>query len=360
MMRRSGIFTGRHYFSFRGMVTLLALLLTGLTGCGYKTMPVPPQEIVPTPVTDLRYELNEMGVTLYWTYPGETIKGEKLTDISLFNLYRAVVPADAYCDTCPIPFREPIQIPGGAVTADRPKTATYNATLLRPGHLFFFKVRSKSGWWAESADSNIVSFMWNIPPGVPEKPVDQADDKKVILKWKVVTTHMDGSEIREPVRYQLYRSRGGGPFVPIGDLQDSVEYVDMDVANGRKYLYKVQAVTMYDKGQVGGGFSEAVESIPVDRTPSAVPSGVRAIRTAAEVKVVWNPLQDKDVKGYRIYRRLPGEKKSVKVGEVNVPYSLFADKTPPDAEEWFYSVTSFDNAAPANESEASAEAMVRR
>ena len=359
-MRRSGIVADKQYYSTQSLVIVLALLLAGLAGCGYKTMPIPPQEIVPTPITDLRYELNERGVTLYWTYPGQTIKGEKLTDISTFNLYRAVVPSDKYCETCPIPFREPIPLPGGAVTADQPKTAVYNATLLRPGHLFFYKIRSKSGWWAESADSNIVSFMWNMPPGIPEQPSAQAGDTEITLTWKAVTTHMDGTEISEPVQYQLYRSGAGGPFVPVGDLLDTVEYVDTNVTNGEKYLYKVQAVTMYEKGQVVGKSSEAVESSPVDKTPPSVPTGAMAIQTAVEVKVVWDPVQNKDIKGYRIYRRVQGEKKSVKVGEVNAPSSLFADKTPPEADTWFYSVTSFDGSSPVNESEPSEETVVHR
>lgn len=359
-MRRSGILTSIHYYFTQGLVTALALLLFALAGCGYKTMPVPPQEIVPTPIVDLRYELNERGVTLYWTYPVQTIKGEKLTDITTFNLYRAVVPADDYCETCPIPFREPIPLPGGAIPADQPKTAIYNATLLRPGHLFFFKVRSKSGWWAESADSNIVSFMWNMPPGIPDKPSALAGDTKITLQWKPVTAHMDGTEIGEPVQYQLYRSSAGNPFLPVGELLDAVEYVDTSVTNGTKYLYKVQAVTMYDKGQVVGKSSEAVESSPVDKTPPPVPDGVMAIQTAVEVKVVWDPVKDNDLKGYRIYRRLQGEAKSVRVGEVNAPYSMFADTKPPAADKWFYSVTSIDGSSPANESEPSKEAVINR
>jgi len=352
--RRAG-----HNRLFFSLMTAIILVVSGLAGCGYKTMPVPPEEIVPQPVTDLRYELNEKGVTLYWTYPTLTVRGDKLTDITSFDMYRAVVPADSYCDTCPIPFGEPIKLPGGAVSEGMAKTATYSSTLLRPGHLFFFKVRSRSGWWAESADSNIVSFMWNIPPGALEQLSARAADSRITLQWAAVTTHVDGTEIQEPVRYQVYRSMGGGPFTPLGELHEGLQVDDTDVVNGREYMYKVQAVTMYKKGQVGGGSSQAVSAVPVDRTAPAVPTGVRAIRTATEVKVVWNAVEDSDLKGYRIYRRLPDEKKPVKVGEVDVPYTLFTDQTPPDAGQWFYSVTSIDNASPANESEPSTEVSVR-
>ena len=344
---------------FTGLVAFYALLLsTVLGGCGYKTIPVPPQEIVPTAITDLRYELDEKGVTLAWTYPGKTIKGDDLTDLTEFLLYRAVVPADAYCDTCPIPFGEPVKVPGGAVVADTPRSATYKATLLRPDHLFFFKVRSRSGWWAESGDSNIVSFMWNIPPAEPVGLRVQAADSRITLAWSPVTTHMDGSAIKESVSYQVYRSLGGGSFTTLGDLQGSTGYVDTDVNNGRKYQYKVQAVTMYSKGQVGGGITGPVEGIAVDRTPTGVPTGIQGIRTTAGVKVIWNAVLGKDVTGYKVYRRLQGKKTSVLIGEVKVPTTLFDDRTPPDASAWFYSVSSIDNGNPANESPASTEVEV--
>ncbi len=342
-----------------GLAFLLVLVVSGITGCGYKTLPVPPEEIVPKAIADLRYELNERGVTLNWTYPEETLRGETLSDITSFKLYRAVVPADKYCENCPIPFSEPIMVEGGAVAVGKPKTGAYTATLLRPGHLYFFKVRSRAGWWAESADSNIVSFMWDIPAVSPQAPGVTVADRKVMLKWSPVTSHMDGTTINEPVKYQVLRNSGSGIFSPVGDLQEGFEYVDGQLVNGRKYQYKVQAVTMYEKGQVGGGVSSAVDAVPVDQTPPPVPTGVQGVRTASSVKIVWEKVEAVDLKGYRIYRRMPGDTKPMKVGEVNAPSTLFVDTSLPKSDEWFYSVSSIDRAKPANESEPTEEVAVR-
>lgn len=343
-----------------GMTALCALLvLMLLGGCGLKTMPVPPQDIVPTAITDLNYVLDEKGVTLSWTYPARTVRGEEVSDITAFDLYRAVVPAASYCDTCPIPFGEPMQIPGGVVPEGKPKTATYASTLLRPGHLYFFMVRSRSGWWAESADSNVVSFLWNIPPAAPGQLAVETSGNGISLSWLPVTTHPDGSIIPEPVKYQVFRSQAGGPFAPLDGLLDKAAYTDTEVEAGRSYQYKVQAVTIYDKGQVGGGVTAPATAVPVDRTASTPPEGVTAIRTVAGVKVLWNEGQDRSVRGYRVYRRLPDEQRATMVGEVSVPATLFDDQAPPQAEMWFYSVTSLDNASPPNESSPSAEVKVR-
>lgn len=342
-----------------GLLAFLVLMVMGIAGCGYKTMPVPPEEIVPKAIADLRYELDEGGVTLNWTYPEETVKGDKLSEITSFKLYRAVVPVDTYCENCPIPFGEPILIEGGAVAAGKARTSSYRATLLRPGHLFFFKVRSDAGWWAESADSNVVSFMWDIPPVASQALHAAAADRKVMLRWSPVTTHMDGTEIKETVKYQVFRSSGGGVFSPTGALQVGLEYVDDQVVNGRMYQYKVQSVTMYAEGQVGGGMSPVVDAVPVDQTAPPVPTGVQGVRTANGVKIVWNQVEGVDVKGYVIYRRLPGESQPVRIGEVNVPGTMYDDTSMPESEEWFYSVSSLDKAQPANESKPSTEVQVR-
>ncbi len=337
------------------------VLLAVLSGCGFKTLPVAPQTVVPLPITDLRYELSEKGVTLYWSYPIETVGGEDILAIDSFILSRAVVPADTYCDTCPIPFGKPIVLPGGALPGEGRKIATYEATLLRPGNLYFFKVRSKTGWLAESMDSNLVSFIWQIPASAPTGLSAEVKDSVVSLSWQPVTTHIDGTPVTAPVRYQVSRSLGGGPFKNIGGPTAERSVIDSQVANGRKYFYRVQAVTVYDKGSVGGGFSDSVAATPLDRTAPAPPTGVKAVRTGSGVKIFWNPVQENDLKGYRVYRRLPGDSGPVLVGEVDVPYTLFDDRSDSgDAVRLFYSVSSIDTTDPPNESVSSPEVMIKK
>ncbi len=349
------------YRTRAGLSLLLALVLAILAGCGYKDRPVPPQQVVPRPITDLRYQLSEKGVTLSWSYPIETVTGRDLTEISSFELYRAVVPVDSYCDTCPIPFGTPIELPGGVLPGEGRKTATYEATLLRPGNLYFFKVRSRNGWWAESADSNIVSFLWNIPPRAPAGLKAEAGDHQVTLRWQPVATHLDGSPVTGRVEYQVLRSLGGGSFVPVGKPVSATTFTDTRVRNGRKYFYRVQAVEVYKQGRVGGGFTAPVAATPVDRTPPAPPLGVRAVLTGMGVKVFWQPVNESDLKGYRVYRRLPGDRAPERIGEVEAPNIMFVDRNPPaDAARIFYSVSSIDNHTPANESVSSPEVMIKQ
>ncbi|WP_028579458.1 fibronectin type III domain-containing protein [Desulfogranum japonicum] len=332
-----------------------------LVSCGYKDKPVAPQTVVPKPVTDLRYQLSEKGVSLYWSYPIETVTGDDITDIAEFELYRAVVPVDSYCENCPIPFGPAIKLDGGALPNEGKKTASYQATLLRPGNLYFFKVRSKTGWWAESADSNIVQFLWNTPALAPGNISIEAGDKSNTLHWDAVTMRLDETPVSETIQYQVYRSVSGKTFEPVGSLTEDTSFVDTQVANGRKYFYQVQTVSLYEEGTVGGGVSDTVSATPMDKTPPATPDGLRGIKTEVGIKVFWNPVKDKDVRGYRVYRRVEGENGPQFVGEVLLPYTMFIDRQPPgDAAQLYYSVTCIDQQEPANESARSLEVMIRR
>jgi len=339
---------------------LAALILLFLGGCGFKDDPVPPRQVVPRPITDLRYQLDDRGVTLTWTYPVESVTGRDLSEISSFAVYRAVVPAEEYCPTCPVPFTEPVEIPGGQIPDKGNKIATYSTSLLRPGHMYIFKVRSTAGWWAQSEDSNVVSFLWNIPARAPENLRATGEDGRIVLTWSPVTRHTDGSEASEPIRYRVLRSVGGGAFQPLGEPVADTRFVDTSPVNGRHYYYKVQALSVYDQATVAGGETEPVAAVTVDRTPPAAPVGVRCVRTARTIKVFWEPVQDKDLKGYRVYRRLSGQDRPTLAGEVNAPYVMFTDQHPPTGKgRIFYSVSAIDGQDPANESERSAEVMLK-
>ncbi|MCI5221332.1 MAG: hypothetical protein D3924_01275, partial [Candidatus Electrothrix sp. AR4] len=187
--------------SFFYSLLLGLFLMTGLSGCGYKGMPVPPQALIPESINDLRYELTDQGVILHWSYPTRTVSGENITEIDSFLLYRAEVPTGAYCATCPVPFAKPIKLPGGTISEQEgSKTDNYEVTPLRPAHKYFFKIRSRTGWLTPSGDSNQVTFTWETPPTAPGGVVAEVGDSSIILRWQPVTSHLDGTSINRPVR----------------------------------------------------------------------------------------------------------------------------------------------------------------
>ncbi|MGI6656157.1 MAG: hypothetical protein ACOX5Z_04910 [Desulfobulbus sp.] len=348
----SGLGCGRWRF------LICSLMLLGLVGCGYKDAPVPPQHALPAAVTDLSVSLNAQGAVLSWTYPRSTATGDDLEEIDDFILYRAEIPEGSYCETCPAPYSATMTIPGGTVPQDRAKTQVFEATRLRPGNLYVFKVRSKNGWWYTSQDSNEVVFYWQTPPAVPQGLNVVAGDGENTLRWQPVELLLDGTVSPVPVRYQLHRRVGEADFAPLGAPLTDTTYQDTAVENGRVYAYTIQAVTTYPRGTINGDISDPVLAQPLDTTSPPAPTGVEGIRTELGIKIYWNPIQTDqtdDLAGYRVYRHVQG--KPVLVGEVLLPANLFTDTKAPEGPV-SYSVTSFDTRTPANESPHSATVSI--
>ena len=76
-------------------------------------------------------------------------------------------------------------------------------------------------------------------------------------------------------------------------------------------------------------------------------------------QIFWDRPDDPEVVGHRVYRRSKDQSAAEMIGEVNMPSSIFVDKSAPEDSRPFYSVTAIDAAEPANESKPSPEATVR-
>jgi len=347
------------------VVRVTGLLLIGIflflvSGCGYKNDPIPPQRVVPQPISDLLYTVDDQGVQLSWSYPVKTIKGAALDDISSFELYRAEIPLEDYCGNCPVPFGEPLELDGGApVDGKVRRKATYESSLLVPGYKYFFKVRSRTSWWADSADSNIITFVWFQPAAAPEGVTVIPGDHEVTLKWQPVTSHTDGSAVEMAMKYQVLRSDGGKKFVPLGEPVAATEFVDRQVINGVRYFYTIQSMMVLDDHLVNGAISKDVGVTPIDLEPPLPPLGVSVIKTGVGVKVFWEKSDADDLGGYRVYRRAANRDSYEQIGEIQPEYTLFVDSKAGGSVRYYYAITAYDQALPPNESDKSQEATAR-
>ena len=341
-----------------GCLLLVGTLLF-IVGCGYKNYPVPPENVVPKPIEDLRYSVDEKGVNLTWSYPLQTVKGTDILEVSSFELYRGVIPLEDYCSGCPIPFGEAQILPGGVTAQETRRQGSYQTSLLRSGHKYFFKVRSRTSWWASSDDSNIVSFVWHTPTKAPEGVKTEAGDGKVTVRWSPVTAYMEGRKVDIPVQYQVLRSRGGQGYEAMGDPVAGTEYIDRKFIVGQKYFYKIQSVLLLEGNIAGGSTSEEVSVVPVDLSPPSAPVGVGVIAIEKGIKVFWERSTESDLAGYRVYRRPASLETPVLLGETGAATLSFTDDHVPGEVRVYYSVTAFDTATPANESEHSREVTLR-
>jgi fibronectin type 3 domain-containing protein len=250
-------------------------------------------------------------------------------------------------------------VDGGLVDPEKSRQGTYATSLLRSGHKYFFKVHARTSWWAASADSNVVSFIWHIPAKGPEGLSTKAADTSATISWQAVTNLMDGEPVDYPLSYQVLRSKDNKNFAAIGSVTSKTAFVDNSLLNGEKYFFKVQSILNVDKNAISGGISKSVSVVPFDLTPPSAPTGVTAVQTGAGIKIFWEKSHDADVKGYRIYRRGGSNSTASKIGEVAAVYAIFEDTNVDADTSYYYTVTAFDKAESANESVKSREASIR-
>ncbi len=339
----------------RRTTVFLALVLIA-AACGRKTLPVPPSAAIPTPIDDLRYTQEQGRVVLSWTPPRRTVVGSRLQGIDTFLVQRAVVPEDEYCPGCPVKFTSVIEVPyDQAMAGGDGKTARYIESVLRPNHRYIYRVRTKAGWRLVSDDSNTVNFSWAAPPLAPEGLVATAGDREVELRWQPVRRTIDQEPVKEGLRYRVYRGPDPDSLRPVGEPVAAPVFTDRGLENGRRYSYRVAAVRRAGETTVNGLFSRAVSAAPRDMTPPAPPRGVRAVKAVSAIKVIWERGADKDIAGYRIYRRLPTEKKATRIATVGAADLAFSDTFTPPAgvDNWYYAVSAYDREA--NESQLSRE-----
>ncbi len=321
-------------------ISVAAIAIVLLSGCGYKDDPIPPQSVVPMAIEDLRYKIDGNNVTLQWSYPVKTIKGGAITDIAGFQLYRAGIPLDEYCKTCPVPFGSPQKLPGGAsYDGEQRRVASFTSAGMKPGYKYFFKVSSRTGWLAASPDSNVVSFVFSMPPASPENLTGKADNGEVSLSWQTVNTLQNGQALLGPVQYQVLRDGNiiAGPFA-------ETSYIDRQVANGSTYNYSVQAVMSYSGEPVPSSPGPAITLQPKDTIAPQPPTGAHAVATSEGIKIFWDAATSNEIAEYRIYRRANGEKKYTLLGEVKPIYTIYTDSSAKNNSYYQYVITAVDDA----------------
>ncbi len=338
------------------LLILACVILTGLVGgCGKKTKPLPPDTVLPAPISDLTYRLDEKGVTLSWSLPTRTVTDASLPyRIDGYELLRAVVPTKDFCEGCPIPFGAPIYIEGDKETRGK---VYYQETLLRPQHRYVYKVRTRAGWFVSSDDSNIISLTWDVPLDAPQNLQTLPGDRQGTVSWEPPLALLDGSPVTAPLHYELFRTKGDGDFKMIAGSLQETEYIDRKVQNDIPYSYMVRAFRFVDGTAASGKASEVQRAVPIDRVAPAPPTHVALFKSEAGLRILWESEAERDLAGFRVYRRAEEMDAAVLVGEVTSGSPGFVDSSPPQQGLWYYSVSSFDRVRPPNESRRTKEAL---
>lgn len=169
----------------------------------------------------------------------------------------------------------------------------------------------------------------------------------------------DGIQLRweapagtESPKYNVYRGTKEGDLLetpvnpqPLGEAA----YRDAAVAMGTTYVYRVRTVAAEGLPYRESESSDAIRVAAIDRFAPAAPKGLVAVQEGAAIRLFWDPGPERDLAGYRLYRRL-ADGAWTQIGPDPIRAPLYLDEDIRLDERIAYRVSAVDRAEPTNES----------
>jgi hypothetical protein len=303
---------------------LAAVILTS-AGCGYISNPLTPLANIPNRISDLAAVQRGSSVIAHCTVPTFTTENHAIQksvklDLRIGAAGDHIDPGAWASEAKSI---SQFEIKDGLATYKIP-TQEWTGKQVAIG------VRSIGSNGKASDWSNFETLRIVAPPETPSRP--EVTD---IAAGERITWTGQGDQFR------VLRRIGDEKEFTVAATVTGHEWTDTGIDYGKPYTYLMQAlVAAGDKRVAESDLSEATTRIPKDTFAPAVPSGLRADRTANSVSLVWESDTEPDLAGYRVYRS-EGNGPWQKMADVNAVPS-YGDTTVEHGKTYHYSLSAFD------------------
>jgi hypothetical protein len=265
-----------------------------LAGCGYVGEPLSPALHMPRKVTGLRVVESGESIVVEFTIPNRTTDDLPLTRLGEVELRMG--PGGA----APFDFgrwrESALRIPVTAASPGPIKITTSAKSWAGREVLLAVRVSSAKGRFSDWAGPVVLSVVAPV-----DKPADvraEAEPNGVKLSWR--------SAPREALSFRVYRRAEAEKEARLVSTPAASGWIDTATAFGQRYAYSIQAVVKTGASEAESDMSPAVEIVPVDKFPPAVPAGLTAAASPDSIELTWDRNTEPDFAGYRVYRSLDG------------------------------------------------------
>jgi len=354
---------------------LLPLAVLASFGCGKKGPILPPLVRVPQTVQDLGLSRVGNRVILSWTNPEAYIDGnplQGLSEVEVWVIEEAGTAGAPAGKPAPGDFenkgRLVMKIPTASPASTEEKVPPLRRTNVilepDPGEMardfLFFSLRARDGKRRPSefsAPAVLEPGTALLPPGGVKAAVFE---NRIEITWTPPAEPPDAGSFKI-AGYNVYRSEGEGPSARLntGSLA-GLEFRDGNFSFGKLYVYFVRSAAAGAPAAVESEDSESVKVEPVDKFPPASPQGLTTISGEGLIALSWEPAEEPDLGGYRVWRRETGSATPVLLKELSPAESSFSDTEVENARQYVYSITAFDRAGNESGRSAEAAALARR
>lgn len=339
----------------RRLIILIAVLML-LPACGRRGDLVIPGTVLPEAPSGLMVDPRGDAVILGWGVPAKDTSGGPLTGLAGFTVMRAALPEDT--GECPCQFERAgfvdMETPGkDAVVSGGRVVYSDSGPGLVPGGRYAYKVVPFNADGFSGPESNTVKVRLLGLPAEPGGLMAAPGNRGVTLTWHAPAADVSGGPVDDIAGYNVYRSmdKDAPPARPVNPAPVAGDsYEDAGLVNGTAYYYRVSALRGAEPPYTEGDPAGPVSATPADTVPPSVPTGLRAVPGEGRVLMSWDPDTEADLAGYIVYRKGPGDSEPKEAGRTGPGWITWEDAGVASGGEYTYSVSAFDDAAPANES----------
>jgi uncharacterized protein len=342
------------------------ILITSLTllaaACGKKMPPIPPDSLVPGQARNFSVQQDGQALLLQWQLPRVNINSQPLTDIAGFEILRSREGLYATASCPPKLFSlAKIDLAYPRVGKVQGEQVSYRDNNLEPGYRYYYQIMGYDRGDHVGLASPCLAHVWDILPPAPARLTAAAGDRQVNLAWAPVTVMANGQPAPGGITYNVYRATGSGGFAVVNKSPvTEPHFQDLALTNEVTYRYLVRAVR-----QVGNGSLESLDSSiqtakPEKLTPPAPVLNLVAVPTDQGIELRWEPGQEPDLAGYRVYRRSLAEPQFRLLTPQLDRQPYYIDRQTTKGVTYYYYVTAVDNTPRANQSLTSETVEVTR
>ena len=225
---------------------------------------------------------------------------------------------------------------------------------LVPGYTYYYIIVAVSDEGITSEASGSVQVPWMIIPGAPTEFGFELAQNKVTITWKAPVVDCDDNEMKAPSLFEVFRGKKDGDETSWDNNYmarvEEEQFVDETIEMDAVYEYAVRSVM--DPPSIPGEFTGNLEVKTADVFAPSVPGGLSGAVSMLGVYLNWRHVNDGDLAGYNIYRRMGSEGEFQRLNEDKpVETNTYTDEAVQSGHAYEYRITSVDRSEAANESD---------